>query len=361
MKKLAPVALLSMLTSVFACNATESSSPTAASDLEVRAAKAPTAGYTAIAIGTLPGDVESYAWAVNNAGHVAVHSTWFSSTEQRAARWFIRTGTQNIMLTDGIIQGLSNGPVTYVAGIAGSELTVPGLWTFSTASGFSDPVPLDYSPWPGGSARAVNDVGQSTGNAGGGAIWNADGTRIAIPNPDPSIFETVMGRDINNAGDVALQMHDNSGLHRGYLRTSDGTMIVLPPLTGHLSSLGRGVSERINGLVYVAGTSDDRNGNFRAVRWTVNVASAAIVATQVRPERSYSIAMADDGTIAGDLSGAGGTTPFVWKTNNTLVTLKTPKGSNSGGTSSISGDGRFVAGAAKYGSYYKAVYWAATP
>src|SRR5687768_7385649 len=372
MKKLAPVALLSMLTSLFACNATETNSPSSTSDFEVRAAKAPAAGYTATEIGTLPGDVESYAWAVNNAGHVAVMSTYFSSTEPRRARWFIRAAAGNTMFDAGPIKGLSNGSTTYVAGYAASgEAVVPTIWTFSLASGFSLHGALDYSPGYGGSIEAVSDAAQATGGisfagaspAGGtsaGAIWNTDGTRIDIPNPDPATFEGVVGRAINNSGDVAIQMHDNSGLHRGYLRTSDGTMIMLPPLVGHVSSLARGVSERIGHFLYVAGTSDDRNGNYRAVRWTVDVSSPGIVATQVRPERSYSIAMADDGTIAGDLSGAG-TTAFVWETNNTLVTLKPPKGSNSGTASSISGDGRFVAGAAKYGSYNKAVHWAATP
>ena len=136
-------------------------------------------------------------------------------------------------------------------------------------------------------------------------------------------------------------------------------MTELPPLAGHVSTIARGVSDVIAGSIYVAGTSDDRNGNYRAVRWTIDVASHSITATQVLADRSYSSAMADDGTIAGDISANSGTTGFVWKTSNSLITLKVPKGSSSGSTTSISGNGRYVGGSAKYGGYKKAVYWTA--
>ena len=168
-------------------------------------------------------------------------------------------------------------------------------------------------------------------------------------------------RDLNNRGDIAIFMADNNlNHHRGYLRTAEGAMILLPPLAGHVSSIARGVSELINGVVYVAGTSDDRQGNYRAVRWTVDVSTHAIIATQVRSERSYSADMADDGTIVGDLAASAGTTPFVWQTNNTTVTLKAPKGLNSPSAWSISDNGRYVSGQAKSGGYGKPVYWAAT-
>ena len=36
---------------------------------------------------------------------------------------------------------------------------------------------------------------------------------------------------------------------------------------GHVSSRGSEVSEVVNGVLYVAGTSDDRQGGYRAVRW----------------------------------------------------------------------------------------------
>jgi hypothetical protein len=236
------------------------------------------------------------------------------------------------------------------------------MWTFDSVTGFSAPTVLDYAPASGGTVQAVSDAGQAAGNVQGGIIWNTDGTRVGIPNPDPSVFEYTSVRDINNSGDVALYMHDNDrNHHRAYLRTADGVLIQLPPIGGHVSSTARGVSEIVNGLVYVAGTTDDRQGNYRAVRWTIDVASHVITATTVRPDRSYSTGMSDDGTITGDLAMNGGTIPFVWRMNNTTVTLKAPKGLSSPTAWSISGNGRYVSGQARSGSYGRAVYWVANP
>lgn len=343
-----------------ACQSEEITSPATQGDLSVREAKATASGYTPIEIAPLPGDVESVAWAVNNSGYVSAWSTYYSTTEWGHTRWFIRAGSENFIHTTGV-NDLSNGATTYVVGnLYPDGRSAAAMWTFHPSTGFSGETLLDSGP---GAVQAVNDVGQAAGAASyGAAIWNTDGTRTDIPNPDPSVFEGLEMRDINNSGDVVIHLHDNDLNHnRGYLRTSDGTMILLPPQAGHVSSVVRGVSEIIDGVLYVAGTSDDRQGNYRAVRWTVDVATHAIVATQVRPDRSNSMAMADDGTIVGNISNAGGATPFVWRTNNSTVTLKAPKGLNSAAARAISGNGRYIAGSANSGNYIRAVYWAATP
>ena len=342
-----------MAAAVTACARHEITAPD--QTLQSREAKVSAPGYAVTELGTLPGDVESLAWAVNNSGYVAVQSTYFSSTSPRSARWYIRANGQNTMLNQ-VIYGLGDGVTSNVAGVL--DGTTPALWSFSVSSGFSSATPLETS---GGVARAVNIYGDATGVSADAMIWKADGTKIVIPNVNPAAYAGGVGRDINNSGDVAIQFHDNTAPqdHRGYLRTADGTMIELIPLPGHVSTLARGVSEVIDGKIYVAGTSDDRNGNYRAVRWTVDVSSHAIIAIQSLADRSLSNAMADDGTIAGDIQATSGTTGFVWKLNGTLVTLKTPKGSSSGATSSISANGRYVSGSAKYGSYRKAVFWTA--
>lgn len=358
------LAISLMLVMLTGCQSEELTSPATDRDFAVREARATAAGYTPIEIGTLPGDVESYAPAVNDQGHVAVSSTYFSSTELRRGRWFIRSGTQDFILPDGLMYDLSNGATTYVGGTTSSNGNIiPAVWTFNTSTGFSSPVVPDYSPGTGGQVQAVGDGGQAAGLVSGGfGIWNTDGTRTDFANPDPSVFESGRLYDINNSGDVALVMYDNNlNHHRGYLRTADGAMILLPPVAGHVSSIGRGVSENVGGVVYVAGITDDRQGNYRAVRWTVDVATHTIIGTQVRADRSYSTGMADDGTVVGDIAATGGTTPFVWRTNNTTVTLKAPKGLNSPAAWSVSGNGRYISGAAKSGSYNKAVYWALTP
>ena len=347
-----------------ACQNEDITSPATQHDPTVRYAKATTSGYTPIEIGTLPGDVESYAPAVNNLGHVAVSSTYYSSTEQRRGRWFIRAGSQNFILSSGAIYDLSNGATTYVAvNTVPDGNMVPSLSTFTMSTGFSALSILDYTPHPGATVNAVGDAGQAAGTiAGIGAIWHSDGTRTDVANVDPSVFEVVLAKDINNTGDALFEMADNNLNHnRAYLRTSDGTMILLPPLTGHVASRGSEVSEVVNGVLYVAGTSDDRQGNYRAVRWVVDVETHGLIATHARSDRSSSSGIADDGTVVGDLSATAGNIPFVWKANNTTVTLKAPKGLNSPTSWSISGNGRYISGAAKSGSYTKAVYWVATP
>ena len=346
-----------------ACQSENITSPATRHDLTVRYGKATTSGYTPIEIGTLPGDVESYAPAVNNFGHVVVSSLYYSSTEQTRGRWFIRAGSQNFILPNGAINDLSNGATTYVAvNTVPDGNVIPSLSTFTTSTGFSALSILDYTPHPAGTVNAVGDAGQAAGTiAGIGAIWHSDGTRTDVANVDPSVFEVVVARDINNTGDALFEMADSDHNHnRAYLRTSDGTMILLPPLPGHISSRGSEVSEVVNGVLYAAGTTIDSEGIAWAARWVVDVATRALKTTQVRSDRSVSTGIADDGTVIGDISGAGGS-PFVWRTNNTTVTLKAPKGMNSPTAWSISGNGRYISGQAKSGSYGKAVYWVAQP
>lgn len=342
------------------CQSDEIASPLADRDLTVRAAKATTSGYTAIEIPMIAGDLYAYAPLVNNSGHVVVSSTYIGSTGQSQGRWFIRSGSQNFFFESGPIYDLSNGATTYIGTTASGTdgYFLPAIWTFNTATSFSGPSILNYAPASGGSVQAVGDAGQAAGTVtGGGAVWNTDGIRTDVANMDPSVFEAIAAKDINNTGDALFEMHDNNLNHnRAYLRTSDGTMVLLPPLTGHVASRGSEVSEIVNGLLYVAGTSDDRQGNYRAVRWVVDVATRTLIATHARSDRSSSSGIADDGTVVGDISG-GSTTPFVWRTNNTTVTLKAPKGLTSPTAWSISGNGRYVSGRAQSGSYGRAVYW----
>ena len=339
-----------------ACTPDRAIAPAATEELTIRAGKAATPSYVITEIGTLPGDVESYAFEVNNAGQVVVQSQYFSMSEPRTARWYIRSGTQNTMFTGGVINSIGNAAVTRVGGGNG---TVPMVWTFDPSTGFSAGTELDYSGALSGTVQVVNEAGDAAGSVGSdAAIWKADGTRIVIPNVNAAVFEGGSVRDINNSGHAVIQYHDNSGLHRGYVRTADGAMIELPVYSEY-SSLVRGVSEVIDGKILVAGTVDERNGTYRAVKWTVDPAARWVMSRHSLADRSYSNAMADDGTIVGDISGSASTTAFVWA-NSSLILLKTPKGSNSGRTWSVSANGKYISGDARYsGGYRKAVYWTA--
>ena len=361
MKRAAASLLISVAAAILGgCSTNETVvAPRDPAELEVHEARSTSTSYTVTQIALLPGDREGFAWKVNNSGHVVVQSNYLPpSGGLRQGHWFVRANGRNHMVPT-VVQAISSGPLTYLVGSDGYE---PLRWTFDPNTGVSEQTVLDVSG--SGYAWGVNDNGDVTGwagNAAGGedaAIWMIDGARILVPNVDPSLYEGVEGRDINGAGDAVIQFHDNSGLHRGYVRIAGGTPVELSPLTGHVSTLVRGISEPVSGKVYVAGTSDDRNGNYRAVRWTIDRTNGAIIAREVMSERSYSNAMADDGTIAGDISGSGNTTAFIW--NLTSVTmLKTPKGSNSGRAQGISGDGKHVAGDAVSGGYRIPIYWTA--
>jgi uncharacterized membrane protein len=296
---------------------------------------------------------------VNDAGYVVVESQFYSMNDPRVARWFIRASGQDTML-DGSIRGMSNGAVTYLVGW--SKTAGPAArWTFDPSTGLSAPVALDGSP--NASTEAVNDLGDVIGSIGyvGGSdavIWNADGSRIVIPSPNPAVYPSAFGIDINNAGDASLQLDDGAGNHRGAVRTGDGVIIDLPPLPTHPVSIAKGISERAGGKLYVAGSSDRKDGTYNAVRWTIDIASHTISTTEARTERSAASDITRDGTVVGSLSEAKGSTGFVWK-GASLVKLPTPPGVSSGRTFSVSGNGKYVGGDGKAGGYQKAVLWTA--
>jgi hypothetical protein len=162
---------------------------------------------------------------------------------------------------------------------------------------------------------------------------------------------------VNNSGDAAVTFIGESGRpDRGYLRTADGILTEFSPLAGHRSTYARGVSEQIGGKLYVAGISDDDNGRYNAVRWTVDVATRAVTAIEVGGAGTYCVAMANDGAAVGVISGSN-TSGFVWKRGGTITALKPPKGSGSGRVWGVSSNGRHISGDARFGSYRRAVLW----
>jgi len=313
------------------------------------------ASYTPTDLGTYPGDTEAFAWAVNDAGSVVVMSRLYPSTGGIIAHWYMRTGSIVSNLDSGVINGISGGATTYVAGAISTAVR----WTYSTSTGFSAPTALPHINGLSERGLAVNDLGDVAGGSGQAGIWLANGTNIEVTNPNTALYRQSEARDINNSTDAAISFLGTIGNpDRGYARMADGTMIELPPLSAQRSTYADGVSERIAGRIYVAGTSDDDNGKYNAVRWTIDVATHSIVETAVVPALSYSKAMADDGTLAGIQAGSN-SAPFVWKVGGAVAILKTPKGSTSGRVWEISGNGHYVAGDAKFGSYRRAILWTA--
>jgi hypothetical protein len=221
------------------------------------------------------------------------------------------------MLDNGSISALSSGPTTYVIGIRNGE---GSRWTYSSSTGFSVATAFPAINGNPGQPWSTNDLGDAFGESGGdAAIWKLDGTVITIPNVNPSLYTHVEARDVNNSGDAALSYMDGYTVtpDRGYLRTADGVMLELTPLAGHTSTYARGVSEQIGGKLYVAGISDDDNGHYNAIRWTVDVATHSVVATEVGASGTYSMAISNDGMVVGVISGSS-TGGFFWKRGEAL-------------------------------------------
>ena len=85
-------------------------------------------------------------------------------------------------------------------------------------------------------------------------------------------------------------------------------------------------------------------------------APSAITRTVVGPSSTIGLAMADDGTLAGNFEGSAG---LVMNLDGVITTLKTPRGATYGRAWQISGNGRYISGDAKVGNYRRAMLWTA--
>jgi hypothetical protein len=287
---------------------------------------------------------------VNDAGMIAMSSTDFPSSGGRVGRWYIQTGSTRTMHDAGIYD-ISNGAAAYVVGYNGNG----ARWTYSLSTGFSAGAVLPGIP------AAVNDLGNAVGvTPDGAAIMRVDGTTITQANPNPSAFTNTQAEEINSSDDIVITYQDSYAAtpDRGYLRTADGVMIEFSPLAGHNSTYVRGVSDRIDGKIYVAGISDDDNGKFNAIRWTVDVATHSITSTEVGAPGTYSVGMSGDGMVVGVISGQNAT-PFVWKRGGSVTALKAPKGLSNAVPRGVSANGRYIVGDGAKGSYRRAILWTA--
>jgi hypothetical protein len=342
-----------------ACSAPESvSSPKGLTEFQLEAARPTSPGYTVVELATFPNDVESFAVDVNDAGSVVGYGVG-NSSGPTLARGFVRTETSLIPLSDATIwsRGLAigNSSPLYVAGdYAYDGNSHPALWTVDPGTGAASVV------WQSngfGYANGVNDAGASVGVSGSDAVmWDAAGNATVIPPPGTNTFTSGLGRDINNTGEGVFNFSGPS-YDRTYLRTSDGTMIELPPLSGDLSTYGRRVSEVSGTTVYVAGTSFLNDRSFHAMRWTINLSTNTIVNTEFRSETSSSSDVSTGGSESGSLQGRQNDTPFLWRLTTGLLTLNPPKGGGSADASGISDNGSYLVGQASFRLHRRAVLW----
>jgi uncharacterized membrane protein len=306
-------------------------------------------------IGTLAGDVGSYAVDVNDAGYIAGSST---STSNPGSRGFVRIGTTLIPLSDVTIfsrgLGISNGNPVYVVGdYAYDGNSHPARWTVNPATGTAT---VTYLSSGFGFADGVNDAGATIGWTGSDAVtWDANGTAEILAPPVANTFTSGLGRDINNAG-YALVNFTGASYTRTYLRAGNKQWIELPPLSGDISTFGRRVSEVSGTTVYVAGTSYRNDRSFHAMRWTVDVVSNTIMKAESRSETSSSSDVSFGGSVSGSLEGRFTNTPFIWRLSG-LLTLRPPKGGSNAQASGINYSGNALVGQALFGGRQHAVLW----
>lgn len=330
---------------------TDATSP----DVELTFARQ-TASYSRSVIDLLPGDRENRANGVNDAGEVVGYS--LSSTAQFRAFVTLGGAVTELPGPSGIAYAISNGTTRYVAGRSGSS---PARWTL-VGNSAGAPQLLDQGTATSGTARGVNDAGAAVGNVGASAaVWDAAGSLSLVSAP--AGFVSGEGRDIDNAGNGAFVFMRpepgwEGGLAVAYLRLASGQLVALPPLGGDIVTYANGVGPAGGNLVRVAGSSYSAPSTSRAVRWTVDVSTGAITATESRPDESHALAVADAGATAGFMEGPPNSlksNAFRWQ-GSTLLSLNPPTGAKMGKAWAISPNGLRLAGEAMLQAR-RAVIW----
>ena len=358
--------ILALAISLGAGCAPDEPSVTAPVESVLARGKPGSAAYTSTDVGALLGANSSQANGVNDAGDVV----GFSS--QLSGAFAILNGVATTLPgVSANAKAISNGSPQYVVGWAGSMSSGPVRWTIVNGAPSAPENLALLSNEVGGTALGVNDAGAAVGaafdTAGLGqraAMWSDAGVRTTVEPPAGRGFVNGEGRDIDNAGHAVFVFFLAGSVEeapaRGFLRLASGNLVELLPLAGDVTTYANGLSEVQNNTVYIAGTSRTSQFVFRAVRWTVDVTTGAILATEVRAENSHALAVSTDGATAGFLESNAARTPrftaFLWRGNN-LLTLNPPKGARDGRAWAVSASGEFVAGDAAVGLSRTAILW----
>jgi hypothetical protein len=322
--------------------------PSAVAPSEPELARAP-AAYTALNVGALIGDYTSQAMGVNDAGDVAGVFCCDPNT-----RVFVVLGSGTVITVpgDGFAHGISNGTPAYVIGSTGSA---PARWSVADPSQplFLELTAAEVAAGSFGTARGVNDAGASVGNVDANpAMWSSAGARIPDPIAIPAGYQRGEGRGINDDGLAVFQFFVPGGTdapgHRAYLRLASGTAIELRPEGTDLTSYANDISEVVNGVVHIAGSTRSSDLISRSVRWTVNATSGEIISATVLPRAgSHGLGASDAGGIAGFIDRSQGFESYLWRGTEVLK-LGAPKGGSSPRAWAMSPSGQYVAGLATF-------------
>jgi hypothetical protein len=349
------IALLSLFVASCAPDAPTATAPSAPQLARTAVA------YTAADLGSIAGN-NTRATGVNDAGDVAIATCCGAGSGA-----FARVGDVVTSLAgEGTsAQDISNGSTLYVVGFAGAP-SQPVRWTVGagvTTTPLALPAGMTY-----GAAFGVNDAGDVAGKVGtidgsDAAVWLA-GTPVVVPTPGG--MSGGEARAINNTGHAAIVFFANGSSilgARGQLRLPSGALTLLPPDGTDVTSYANDVSDVTDDdKVYVAGTTL-ATGPYdgRAVRWTVDATTGAILDTQIRSEASHGTSVSDAGGVVGYLESNGDrasarTTAFLWR-GTSLLKLAPPKGGKNGTAWSVSPNGASVAGHAIVGCCQHAITW----
>jgi hypothetical protein len=321
-------------------------------------ARQPGVAYTTALVPLLAGDNTSRANGVNNAGEIVGYSC--CSPQSRA---FVTLGGVATALSSNssFALAISNGATRYVVGWAGSP-SLPVRWSISGSTP-DQPSYLNLGTATWGAAIGVNDAGEAVGHVGvSAAMWDAAGNLSVVPTP--AGYTRGEGRDINNSGEAVFvftgsDLEHPYGFAVGYLRLSDGTMIVMPPLTVDGTTYANAVNDAHNGQVDVAGSSLSDPSSARGAQWTIDVATQQVIATRSLADKSHSVALTDAGVAAGFLEGPTSslrTDAFRW-VGSDFLKLNPPKGAKHAIAWAISPDGHFIVGETMMQFARRAVLW----
>lgn len=317
------------------------------------------APYTVLDVGALLPGSSSQANGVNDAGDVA--GFYDSGSAYRA--FALVSGTPvTLGGGPGLAWGISNASPAFVVGSSGG---VPARWSLADPT---QPTLLaltadEIEAEVGGQAKGVNSAGDAVGSVGANAaMWLADGTRLTIASP--AGYVRGEGRGIDDGGLAVLQFFVSGSATadaRGYVRLPSGALVELPPVGSDVSSFANDASEVVNGAVYVAGSTRSSALVSRSVRWTLDAASGAILATTVVSSlTSHGLGVSDAGGIAGFVEAGDRSLKmyaYLWRGAD-LLRLGPPKGGKDARAWAMSASGRYVAGQAIFsGLGNHAVRW----
>jgi hypothetical protein len=310
--------------------------------------------YTVLDVAALlPGTSGSEAHGVNDAGDVAGFYFVTSASGSTTYPFALVSGAPvTLGGGTGMAWGMSNA---YVAGSSGSR---PARWSLANPT---QPTLLPLAAGEAyGQAKGVNDAGAAVGSVGGSAgMWLADGTRIPIATP--AGYGQGEGRGIDNDGLAIFQFTVPGGnseyaVSRAYLRLASGTTIELLPDGSDVTSYANDISEVVDGVVYIAGSTRSSTLVSRSLRWTVDASTGAILATDILATTgSHGLGVSDAGGIAGFIENSRSlrSEVYLWR-GTTVLKIAPPKGSNSVRAWALSRSGQYIAGQAISGG---AVRW----